>query len=358
VRARVVVVGGGQAGLSAAHHLRRAGLEPGEFVVLDDAPGPGGAWQHRWDSLTIGQTHSIQDLPGMGPPPADPTARASVAMSEYFAEYERAFDLQVYRPVRVVAVREAAPEESGGERLRIETDSGEWLADGVINATGTWQKPFWPVYPGRDTFSGRQLHTRDFRSARAFFGRQVLVVGGGTSAVQLLLQISAVARTTWVTRRPPDFSEAPFDEAARRAAVAVVDARMRAALPPLSVVSATGLPLTPEYRRGIASGVLRALPMFARIVPDGVVWDAADVPPAPEHLRVDAIVWATGFRANLDHLAPLRLRTRGGGIVMDGPEVVADPRIQLIGYGPSASIVGANRAGREAVRNLRRVLGF
>jgi len=359
VRARVVVVGAGQAGLAAAHHLRRAGLAPGDFVVLDDAPGAGGAWQHRWDSLTVGQTHSIQELPGMGPPPADPHARASVVMSTYFADYERAFDLPVHRPVRVQAVRDVGVEAPAGRRLlRVETDRGEWLTEAVINATGTWQKPFWPVYPGQSTFGGRQLHTRDFTSAREFRGRHVLVVGGGTSAVQLMLQIAEVARTTWVTRRPPEFTDAEFDAEARRAAVAAVDARIRAGLPPQSVVAATRLPLTPEYRRGIASGVLTRLPMFARIVPGGVVWAPGDVPPAPEYLAVDAIVWATGFRPSLDHLAPLRLRTRGGGIVMDGPEVVADPRIQLIGYGPSASIIGANRAGRVAVRNLRRLLGF
>ncbi|MNW66339.1 hypothetical protein D3C74_448050 [compost metagenome] len=41
---------------------------------------------------------------------------------------------------------------------------------------------------------------------------------------------------------------------------------------------------------------------------------------------------------------------------MDGPTVVADPRVQLVGYGPSASTIGANRAGREAVRSVLRVL--
>jgi len=43
---------------------------------------------------------------------------------------------------------------------------------------------------------------------------------------------------------------------------------------------------------------------------------------------------------------------------MDGTRAVADPRVQLVGYGPSASTIGANRAGREAVRNLRRALGL
>lgn len=371
MRTEVVVIGAGQAGLSAAYHLARTGLS--DFVVLDDEDAAGGAWQHRWRSLTVAQAHGIHALPGMPLPDADPDEPASAAVPRYFAAYERAFDLPVRRPVRVRAVREALPgeadpgpseadpgpgEASGGVGLlAVETDAGTWLTRAVVNATGTWRRPFWPAYPGQGTFRGRQLHSRDYRTAEDFAGQRVLVVGGGSSAVQLLLEIAEVADTTWVTRRPPVFGPAEFDEEARRAAVARVEDRTRAGLPPQSVVSVTGLPLT-EYQRALEAGLLARLPMFARIVPDGVAWAVKDVPPAPGHLATDVIVWATGYRSALDHLAPLRLRTHGGGIVMDGTEVVGDPRVQLVGYGPSASTIGANRAGREAVRNLRRLLGF
>ena len=364
----VVVVGAGQAGLTVAYHLARAGLAPHTgFVVLDDAPGPGGAWQHRWDSLTMARAHGLSALPGLPIPRIDRDERASVAVSAYFADHERAFDLPVERPVRVVSVREAEPGEadvaptadgSHGGLLAVETDRGTWFTRAVVNATGTWCKPFWPAYPGRATFRGRQLHTRDFRTASEFAGQHVVVIGGGTSAVQLLLQIAEVTSATWVNRRAPVFVHADLDEDARRTAVAKVDARTRAGLPPQSVVSVTGLPMTPETRTGLDGGVLDRLPMFERIVPDGVTWASRDVPPAPEHLVADVLLWATGFRPGLDHLAPLRLRARGGGIVMDGPQVVADARIQLVGYGPSASVVGANRSGRQAVRNLRRLLAF
>ena len=50
----------------------------------------------------------------------------------------------------------------------------------------------------------------------------------------------------------------------------------------------------------------------------------------------------------LGHLAPLRLRTPAGGIQLDGTTAVPDRRVQLVGYGPSASTIGANRAGRTA----------
>ncbi|HEY1174608.1 MAG TPA: pyridine nucleotide-disulfide oxidoreductase, partial [Phytomonospora sp.] len=98
------------------------------------------------------------------------------------------------------------------------------------------------------------------------------------------------------------------------------------------------------------AGALERLPMFDRITPDGVAWDDGRT------IDADVILWATGVRASLDHLAPLRLREPGGGIRMDGTRVVADPRVHLVGYGPSASTVGANRAGRVAVKEIRELL--
>ena len=83
------------------------------------------------------------------------------------------------------------------------------------------------------------------------------------------------------------------------------------------------------------------------------LWTASRPARLAPIVEARTLLWCTGFRASLDHLAPLHLRAPGGGIVMDGTQVVADPRIQLVGYGPSASTIGANRAGREAVHNLR-----
>ncbi|NMH99533.1 NAD(P)-binding domain-containing protein [Pseudonocardia acidicola] len=340
MRTDVVIIGAGQAGLSAAYGLRRAGLEPGSgFVVLDGEDGPGGAWRHRWPTLRVDDAHRIHDLPGLAFEPDDPTRPAAEVVPAYFAAYEQAFDLQVRRPARVHSVRDAFPD------LLVETGAGAWTTRALINATGTWTRPFRPRYPGAETFRGRQLHTADYRGPAAFAGARVVVVGGGTSAVQLLLEIAPVAAAaTWATRRPPEFREGPFDDASGRAAVARVEERVRAGLPPASVVSVTGLPLTPAMRAGLDSGVLHRRPMFSRIIPDGVAWPDGTVEPA------DVILWCTGWRPAIGHLAPLRLRGPGGGIVLDGTAAVADPRVHLVGYGPSASTIGANRAGRAAAR--------
>ena len=65
IKTEIAVIGAGQAGLSSAYHLKQRGLEPGRgFVVLDHNREAGGAWQHRWPSLTLSTVNRIHDLPG------------------------------------------------------------------------------------------------------------------------------------------------------------------------------------------------------------------------------------------------------------------------------------------------------
>jgi len=354
IKTEIVVIGAGQAGLSSAYHLKQRGLEPGRgFVVLDQSPEAGGAWQFRWPSLTLSTVNRVHDLPGMAFSEAVDTSNdaveAAVAVPRYFQAYEQRFGLNVYRPVKVKVVCRR------GERFRVETDRETFSARGIINATGTWETPFIPDYPGRERFQGRQLHTRDYRTAAQFTGQHVVIVGGGISAIQLLNEISEVATTTWVTRRPPLFREGPFDQEAGRAAVKLVEDRVRQGLPPNSVVSVTGLPRSPLVEAMEARGVLKRLPMFSEITESGVRW------PDGTAQRADVILWCTGFRSSLDHLAPLLLREPSGGILMGGrlaTEVVKEPRIHLVGYGPSASTIGANRAGATAASELLGTLGI
>jgi thioredoxin reductase len=335
VEVDVVVIGAGQAGLSAAHDLRRARFvalgSPGweqaaaTFVVLDDSEGPGGAWQHRWPGLTMAAAHRVHTLPGMPLPVPDGDASAATAVPAYFAEYEDAFALQVQRPVHVDAVRR------DGDRLAVlahhlwaPDEPVRFRARGVINASGSWGRPFWPACPGREQFSGAQLHARDYRGPDQLPAGHVLVVGGGASAVHILAELSALTTTTWVTRHPP-----------------VIDPQ----------------DLTPAVRRAVDAGLMTARPMFDRLGVHGA-WFA----PGPvgdgwvdgtPFVAADVIVWATGFRPSLAHLAPLHLHGAGGRVALDGTRATAEPLLQLVG----SCAPGGGAGAQDAVRVLLAELG-
>lgn len=386
-RVKVVVIGAGQAGLSVAFYLRRFELVADEdFVMLDRAPGPGGAWQHRWSSLRLGTAHRVNDLPGMSElglsfDTADRNLPAKDVVADYYDRFEQHFDLRVRRPMNVrrvvndgvdlqVRYEDLAPqplEEQKaarglfGRRRKTFEEPAEPSAPQheistqfLVNATGTWGSPFVPYYPGMAEFAGRHVHTSDFTDAEDFRDKHVVVVGGGTSAIGFMLELEEVAAgLTWVSRRPIDWLDRQeLDLEGASAAVAMQDeaARSGRALP--SIVSGTGVPKSRRIAAGIERGLLVARPMFDRIEADRVVWDGDESGMA----RADVIIWATGFRPDLRHLSPLKLREKAGGITVGQGAAWSDPRIFLAGYGPQASTIGASRAGRMIARQIMAML--
>ncbi len=340
-----IVIGAGQAGLSASFHLTRLGIR---HLVLDANSAPGGAWQHRWDALTMTDVHGVAELPGSTPAPRD-GRRANVAVPASFADYESEHRLPIVRPVQVDRVTD----DDG--ILVVHADEARWYARTLVNATGTWTHPFVPHYPGMETFLGEQLHTVDYPGPDHFRGKRVLIVGGGASAVQFLGALAPITDTLWATRSAPVWRTDDFTPEAGAAAVALVEQRVAQGLAPQSVVSVTGLMLRPQEHAADRLGAYAARrEMFERIEPDGVRWADGSFEP------VDVILWATGFRPAIAHLAPLHLRSAAGGIQLDrngrGTTAVVDPRVQMVGYGPSASTIGANRAGRSAAKGVERSL--
>ena len=352
-RADVVIIGAGQAGLSVAYYLQRLGVRPGvDQIVLDRGPGAGGAWQHRWAALRLGSAHRVHDLPGMRRTgvsfeTADRGRPARDVVGEYYAHYERFFGLDVRRPVAVAAVYDR------GADLVVRTGIGEIAARIVVNATGTWGAPFVPYYPGLREFAGRQVHTATWADAADFAGQRVLVVGGGTSAIGFLLELEGVAaKTFWATRRPVDYlDQGALDLEAAGTAVEHQDAAAREGRALPSIVSGTGVPKTRRIAAAIERGLLESRPMFDHLERFGAVW------PDGSTERIDAIVWATGFRPDIRHLSPLRLHEKSGGVRVATGAAERDPRIFFAGYGPTASTIGANRAGRTVARQVFGALG-
>jgi pyruvate/2-oxoglutarate dehydrogenase complex dihydrolipoamide dehydrogenase (E3) component len=340
----VVVVGGGQAGLAAGYFLRRA---EARFVVIDDRAEPGGAWGDYWDSLRLFSPAAHSPLPGWWMPEEPgreyPSARH---VTDYLAAYERRYELPVRRPVAVREVRRA------GDRLEAVTSAGTWRARHVISATGTWRRPYTPDVPGRELFGGRQLHTVDYRRPEEFAGQRVVVVGGGNSAAQILSELSEVAHTAWLTRRPPRLMPDDVDgrvlfEVATRKVLGGTEG---------DVGSLGDIVMVPSVRRARDRGVLKAQPMAERLTRTGVAW--AD----GSELEADAVVWCTGFRPVLDHLAPLEPFDADGRLPLDGARSLKEPRLHLVGYGDwtgpaSATLIGAGRAAKAAVARIAEDLG-
>ncbi|WP_406171138.1 ArsO family NAD(P)H-dependent flavin-containing monooxygenase [Streptomyces sp. NBC_00996] len=347
-RTQVVVIGGGQAGLAAGYHLRRLGLD---FVILDAQTTPGGAWQQAWDSLHLFSPAAYSSLPGrLMPTQAGETCPDARHVVEYLADYEKRYGLPVERPVRVTGVHR------DGQLLRVETDSDTWHAPAVISATGTWWRPFLPAIPGHPAFGGGQLHTVEYRSPADFAGQRVIVVGGGNSGAQIAADLAYNTRLTWVTQRPPRFLADDIDG---RALFDVATARRRALdegrTDTRGVASLGGIVAVPPVREARDHGLLKAKPMFSRLVSGGVEWSDGT------HAEADVIIWCTGFRPTLAHLAPLQLRGRRGHIATEGTQAVHEPRLHLLGYGDwtgpaSATLIGVGRPARDAARQIAEIL--
>ncbi|WP_225634642.1 NAD(P)-binding domain-containing protein [Streptomyces solaniscabiei] len=195
----VVVVGSGQAGLAAGYHLHRRGLD---FVILNAGTAPGGAWQHMWDSLHLFSPAQYSSLPGrLMPVQPGETYPDSGHVVDYLTDYEKRHGLPLQHSTRVDAVRR------DGGKLMVEADSGTWRARAVISATGSWSRPFLPAVPGQSVFTGRQLHTVNYRQPADFAGQHVIVVGSGNSGPQIAadLALDGQVEVTWATRRPPRF---------------------------------------------------------------------------------------------------------------------------------------------------------
>lgn len=329
---RALVVGGGQAGLATAFYLRRRGIE---HVVLDEQTRPGGAWLHTWDSLRLFSPAAYSSLPGwpMLPTTSDGYPGAAHVV-DYLARYEQRYDIPVRRGERVTAVHV----EDGG--YQVATSTGSWQAKVVFNATGSWSRPFVPTYPGAEDFGGEQLHSAGYRSPDPFAGQRVIVVGGGNSGAQIAADLASHADVTWCTLRPPRFLP---DQVDGRELFRV--ATLRARGQGEGVGGLGDIVAVPPVRAARDAGRLRRAPMFERLTSEGVAW------PDGTTRLVDTVIWCTGFRPALGHLAPLGLNRVNGAPASDGPMAAAQARLAFVGYGDwcglaSATLIGVGQWAR------------
>lgn len=345
-----VVVGGGQAALALGFYLRRSALS---YIILDAHERAGGSWLETWSSLRAFSPAQWSSLPGWLMPRHDEYPSRDEVIA-YLAEYESRYALPVRHGVRVTSV------EHADDSLLVTGVAGgaiaRWHARAVISATGN--TAYVPDVPGRDEFGGVQLHSSHYTSPQPFSGMRVVVVGAGNSAAQIVADLTTpgtgVAHVTWAARRPPRFlpddvdGRYLFDQATLRYKA------QQAGLPPPPPRSLGDIVAVAPIRAARERGDLVAVPMFERLTVHRVVW------PEGRETAEDAIVWATGFRPALAHLAPLGVVDAAGRVEVNGPagtRAVAEPRLWLVGYGnwtgyASATLIGVGRTARATVDDV------
>lgn len=308
-----MVIGAGRRGLMVARELLRTGFvgyirADGEvsaaergaptFVVCDAESVPGGSWSHRWETLQIG----------------DDTRPARLAIPERFARFEDTWDLPIVRPTRVLGVCPGGADGDGlgvgagvgagavvPQKYLVVTDHGVWRTSAVISCSGRWSRPFIPWVRGRYQFKGSQFHTRDFPPLTRLAGKKVAVIGTGFAARSHVRDLSEVAKVRWY---------APGPKSLRRSLGQVESLRT-----PGKMITAR-----------------RMFPALGSHYLDFTRTDRGFAPGSGKTWEVDALVWATGFRPEIRHLAPLRLARSHGTVILDSTTPPGHPRLHIFGY--------------------------
>jgi putative flavoprotein involved in K+ transport len=180
-RVEVIVVGAGQAGLAIGFFLARHGRR---FIILEAADTVGAAWRDRWDSLALFTPRRYDALPGVGfpgDPDGYPTRDEVVA---YLKAYAETYKLPV---VLNSAVRSLTQIDDG---FQLECSGRRVRADQVVVATGPFQLPLTPALASQLGPEVFQMHSTEYRQPRDIPAGTVLVVGGGNTGFQIATELT------------------------------------------------------------------------------------------------------------------------------------------------------------------------
>jgi putative flavoprotein involved in K+ transport len=339
---QVVVIGGGQSGLAVGYYLRRTSLS---YVILDEQSTPGGAWLHGWESLRLFSPAEHSSLPGWLMPKNEDEYPSVKQVISYLDAYEKKYNLPIKRPIKVQQV------VFSSSTYTVHTSEGQWQADAVVSATGSWSKPYIPDYPQKELYKGRQIHSAHYHSPKVFAGQKILIVGGGNSGAQILAEVSKVSQTVWVTEREPTFLP---DEVDGRYLFEFASRQYKAKLEGKTIEPIGGLGdvvMVATVKEARQRNVLHSVRPFTAFTEKGVVW------PDGREESFDSVIWCTGFKPALDYFNGLDIIEADGKIAVNGTKAIAVPRLWLVGFGSwtgyaSATLIGVGRTARSTVDEI------
>ena len=196
----MIVIGAGQAGLSAGYFLKKNNID---FLILDASKRVGDSWHNRWDSLRLFTPAKFNGLAGM-PFPADanyfPTKDE---MGDYLENYAKHFKLPVRNNVKVDGLTRE------GNKYCITADNEHFEAEHVVIAMSNYQIPKIPTFAKDINPYIVQIHSFDYRDMSQLQEGSVLVVGAGNSGSELALEAEKNNHEVWLAGR--DTGHIPFD---------------------------------------------------------------------------------------------------------------------------------------------------
>jgi len=198
-RLDVVVIGGGQAGLSVGYYLARQNVR---FVILDAQARVGDAWRKRWDSLRLFSPARYDALVGMPFPAPDDSFPTRDEMADYLEAYAERFRLPVQSGARV----DSLTQRDG--RYRVVAGDREFEAEQVIIAMANYQEPRVPELAGALGPDILQMHSSAYKNPEQLRDGPVLVAGVGNSGAEIAYELARAGRDVWLAGRPT--GEAPF----------------------------------------------------------------------------------------------------------------------------------------------------
>jgi putative flavoprotein involved in K+ transport len=187
-RIHTIVIGGGQAGLSAGYHLAKQGLN---FLILDANNRIGNAWRNRWDSLRLFTPARYVELPGMPFPANGETFPNKDQVADYLEFYAERFKLPVQCGVKVERL------SKHGDHFLIDAGHLQYEADNVIVAMANYQVPKIPAFAHDLDPSILQLTPESYKRPSQLQEGGVLVVGVGNSGADIAMDV-ARSHDTWI----------------------------------------------------------------------------------------------------------------------------------------------------------------
>jgi len=199
----VLVVGGGQAGLSIAARLGHLGVDT---LIIDRNERVGDNWRLRYHSLTLHNEVHVNHLPLMPFPPTWPVFIPKDKLANWFESYVESLELNFWTGTELV---EGSYDEAAGHwtvRLRRSDGSERTLRPRhIVVATGVSGTPIWPKVPGLESFGGEMMHSGRYTTGAAWKGREALVIGTGNSGHDVAQDLCASGANVTIVQRSPTY---------------------------------------------------------------------------------------------------------------------------------------------------------